>query len=47
MMETFDPMSALQPGAVSASDDGMGLSAGQPMPMERFDQEMPFDEYTL
>ena len=39
-------MTAL-PSGVSASDDGMGLSAGQPMPMERFDQEMPFDEYTL
>lgn len=46
-METFNPMSALPSGAVSASDDGLGLSAGQPMPMERFDQEMPFDEYAL
>lgn len=35
------------PSGVSASDDGLGLSAGQAMPMERFDQEMPFDEYAL
>ena len=49
-METFNSMSALPPGAVtSTTDDAINsINAGQPpLGMESFDQEMPFDEYSL
>lgn len=47
-METFNTMPALPPGAVTAADDGMSMNAGQqPLGLEGFEQEMPFDEYAL
>lgn len=47
-METFNSMPALPPGAVVTTDDTMNMNAGQPqLGMEGYDQEMPFDDYSL